>query len=378
MINKKIITIAFSFIFLFLILFSCQNVISENNVNNKINCISSKVNLMKANHLFENLDTKNKDCSTSEQDSELEKVKEFIQNPTPALVQISDEDKGEEKIDLVYSIVNEETKVEDIIDKMENIDPQMAGEFSSSIDTENSKLFNKSNSKISNYYDYKNLKLKIFSMSNNKGILVSDFSWNTVICYAGINATTIAGYLIYKYSCCFSWTKWVGLAVAIAGSASAAYQIYLWYNKCEEIIGMVAFANNLEYIWNQGRFLLNASSLEDAIKWAAQYIKNNYPEIYNHGLDGKNVDWNKFLRDFFAYDQINNAISYIRNFNIDFGERLIVTAGSTGITAVICKKLYIAAIQYWNCFAYWLKSSTGISWILFGIPIEPIHIPGII
>ena len=169
-------------------------------------------------------------------------------------------------------------------------------------------------------------------MSNNKGILVSDFSWNTVICYAGINATTIAGYLIYKYSCCFSWTKWVGLAVAIAGSASAAYQIYLWYNKCEEIIGMVAFANNLEYIWNQGRFLLNASSLEDAIKWAAQYIKNNYPEIYNHGLDGKNVDWNKFLRDFFAYDQINNAISYIRNFNIDFGERLIVTAGSTGIT----------------------------------------------
>jgi len=214
-------------------------------------------------------------------------------------------------------------------------------------------------------------------MSNNKGILVNDFSWNTVICYVGINATTIAGYLIYKYSR-FSWTKWVGLAIAIAGSASAAYQIYLWYNKCEEIKEMRAFADNLEYIWNQGRFLLNTSSLEDALKWAAQYIKNNYPEIYNHGLDGKDIDWNKLLKDFFAYDQLNNAIGYIENFSWDFGGRILVTAGSTLTTALICKKLYIAAIKYWNNFAYWLKFSTGMSWILFGIPIEPIHIPGII
>lgn len=381
---KRIIFVCLFFMLLFLI--GCTNQVTNNDYQKDqfVSNISQKFTLLNQNGYFNNIKDGSfkKSINKSENDPsyiDQSKMEILINTPEIALNEMGDEEKGYEKLDLTNTIVNEDSTAEDVYQKMNLIDPEMAEEYKTNLTQNIQKIERTNNIRISteNIIDFKKIKLKILPPpTNTKGPFAKDFNLDTIYWYAGYCATTTAGLVLYRYRPFWSWTKWVGLGIAIAGTAAMTGQLIIWYSSTPEII---EFVNMTTHLYDLFIGVINCSTPDGAYKWLVNYIKNNYPN-----LCGKvDIVFKKIINYFFAhytnfYDFLNLYKNYISKDNVfvtKLGTVFLSTAAPALFAMAFCPALVQSIRNAWNNF---IKSiiyaipGTTITITINGIKLGPI------
>ena len=261
--------------------------------------------------------------------------------------------------------------MEQINQKMEEVDPLLAQNFQNSLESNDKKSSNYNCKEI-----YNNIQNKIIYKENSKKIFSSDISWNTIYWYIGFCVSANAGMTLYKYAP--GWVKYIGLGILIAASVSISSQLAIWYNNNPEIHELALFFQNFESLYKHV-IAVFSNSKEEAIKYIFKYMYDHYPHsgTIEEFIDAVKDTLYEYLgiNDF---EKIKNEISNKLFFNgniTDLGWKTITLLATTGATIVYCRKFIIQVIKIYNNFANWWTNTTGLVWTIQGFTIAPIPIP---
>ena len=243
---KRIILMCMVLSALFL---SCKNefeedfIVSLSSKKSSAN-FTSKISHLKEIGLFDSI-LQEKSDRAIENSGDKTEVNLFIENPDKYIEENSNDD-SEESLNL-FTLIYDGGTIEDVYNSMLVVSPEMAEEYLDTV----TKSINSSETSAGRTAmavdSIKSINLSFFENSYDnmsRGIYASNLNRDTVNWYYGMCATTIAGLTAYKF---FSWWQpWVrvaGLATAIAGGASMAFQLGVWYVCTDFKAWVTSFVN---------------------------------------------------------------------------------------------------------------------------------------
>jgi hypothetical protein len=259
--------------------------------------ISQRIGQFKEAGLLDSLISESTSRSALETNDD-EQLLYFINNTDAALDEIAQSENGEVQLKLIDAMLNGAT-VGETADIMAEISEDMAAQYLTAMEEQVDALeamstsANQSRSLV-NSSNIRDIKLTFYDSATSspaRGAYDANFATDTVVWYIGFCAATIAG--CYAASSWIPWVKIPGIVVAVAGGVSMGVQLTRWLG-CSEFL---------------------------------QFCSTVY-------AFGKTYDKNK------EYDTNANksyATSITGHFNGVIGSQLLVIAGTTTVTVLVCQ-----------------------------------------
>ncbi len=212
------------FITLNFLICSCQS-----NFNDEISCIDDCANSeiaqnvasMKKEGLFDSILLEARSACS---DDDIVYLERFITETDSVLEEISTEENGQEKIDVISKLFCG-ASVQDFASSFSKLDSEKAEEFLT-VMNENFNVSEDSSARTASNLLLTLCYANLFASSSLRTAYANDLSWNTIGWYSGFCAATVAGFYLASYG--GLWTRIAGMAAALAGAGSMAVQLGKW------------------------------------------------------------------------------------------------------------------------------------------------------
>jgi hypothetical protein len=215
---------------------------------------------------------------------DIERMDRFITNPLVTLQEISVESNGEQQIDLIYAMLSEDSTVQDVIEAMYNLDPDMASEYEITLQEYAMELGQENESErtvsSSDIYSIK-LHQSHYSGTSERALFSSNLADSTIGWYIGYCAVATAGVVTMIASKWFTpWVAVAGAVVALGGFALMSGQMLEWYTNNSDIKEFIAI---LQVGYDAYRVLKTVTNKDAAMSQINAFIvqKQNNGELYS-------------------------------------------------------------------------------------------------
>lgn len=308
-----------------------------------------------------------------------DKIDQITTDPMMVLSEIEREEDGQYQIDLIETMLSSESTAQDVVDKMNKLDPKLAVNYRESLESQFEQLTANMDSR-SIQFDLTKIKLRHYSSSDdlNRGFLDPVFDWNTVYWYMGYSATTIAGLAVYKWTpewvmswwgpTWTGWIRWVGLGTAAGGATLMTTQLIKWYQNDKELQDLGVMVKEL---YNAYNVLKSRSTVSSNVDYLRSFLETY---LKDHGGTFANVTMQQLLTDFVT--EYNKAPNDFSKFAFEISKIMFTSETGGKIWTVLGATAAPVTFAYIFCpeVVDWILSAPRNAWNLIVSLFSPIRI----
>jgi len=286
-----------------------------------------------------------------------------VNNPDYVFTQIQQSQQGPQQIDLANTILNGGT-AQDVYNKLAVLDTSAANQYQQQMTTVVNAVPNGDGRAllINGQADLKSINLVLPTSSpQSRGLLASDWTWNTVDWYVGICATTTAGLITYRAFIGSWWMSWlgcIGLGIAIAGSAAMAYQIATWFTNTPEGTFIEQLFKYGPAVYNSLPFINNPNVI--SLPYTGAQISETYDAAILAKITNPSPLWQPFVTQIlnasfgkkgnsYGFSSfITDSYNYIVNWNsfaLEFGAAAAATVAPVTVCITVTPELISAVAK---------------------------------